>query len=391
MSNQSSPIRFVHANEEQKNFVQTLHQRVNEYFKKTGKTRRADGHMVFKTVFFITGTVLLYSLVVFGGLTPLQLIPVVMLLGAFKAFVAFNVGHDAIHGSYSSKKWVNKLLGRTFDLLGGSSYMWSITHNQVHHTYTNIPEHDEDIEMAPNIIRLSPKGKWYWHMQFQKYYAFLLYGLAAVFRVFRQDYVKFFQKEIGAFDNRNHPKVEYFNLFFYKGLYYAIFIIIPFLIMDLPWWQFAIGFLTMMLAEGFVLGLVFQLAHVVEGVDYPEPVMPEGMIENSWAIHQLFTTADFARKSWLADFVCGGLNFQVEHHLFPNICHTHYAKLSEIVKETAEEFELPYLENKTFWSALRSHYRMLDYFGQKDLSAVPSPLGGVAEATVKPEVERMAG
>ena len=142
-----------------------------------------------------------------------------------------------------------------------------------------------------------------------------------------------------------------------------MFIVVPLLVMDITVWQFLFGFIFMHVAEGLVLGLVFQLAHVVEGTDFPEPSPESGNIEEDWAVHQMQTTANFARKSHLANFLCGGLNFQVEHHLFPNICHVHYREISEIVKATAHEFDLPYHENETFGEALVSHYNTLKLFG----------------------------
>lgn len=360
------PVKFVPKDKNQ--FFPVLTQRINSYFKDKNISKAANGSMVFKTIFFIVGAIGLYSLIMSNTLTAGWMLVTAILLGAFKAFLAFNVGHDAIHGSYSENKFVNRLLSRSFDFLGGNSYVWSITHNKIHHTYTNIPGHDEDIDLAPGIVRLCPNEPWKPMMRFQKYYAFVLYGLAGLFRVFKQDYFKFFKKEIGAFDNTNHPKMEYFNLFFYKFLYYSIFIFAPLYFIDLSVGQILFGFFIMMLTEGFVLGLVFQLAHVVEDVDFPEPTT-ENHIEEVWAVHQLQTTANFARKSWLATFLCGGLNYQVEHHLFPNICHIHYPELSHIVKETADEHGIIYNENESFFSALQSHFRMLDKFGRKPVEA----------------------
>jgi linoleoyl-CoA desaturase len=234
----------------------------------------------------------------------------------------------------------------------------------IHHTYTNIPGHDEDIEVAPGLVRISEEEKVNKLQRYQHFYAFLLYGLASLSWVMRKDYKKFFQKQIGQHDNTNHPPIEYFNLFFYKALYYTLFIILPLYVLDITWWQFIIGFVCMHLAEGLVLGLVFQLAHVVEGMAFPVPD-ETGNIDEAWAVHQMQTTANFARKSWLANFLCGGLNMQIEHHLFPRICHIHYAAISDIVKKTAIEFRVPYIENPTFLSALRSHYRMLKRLGKE--------------------------
>ncbi|RDC62958.1 Acyl-CoA 6-desaturase [Adhaeribacter pallidiroseus] len=141
-----------------------------------------------------------------------------------------------------------------------------------------------------------------------------------------------------------------------------MFIALPLLVLDITWWQFVMGFIGMHLAEGLTMGLVFQLAHVVEGTDFPLP-NDQGNIEEAWADHQMRTTANFATNSKLAGFLLGGLNRQIEHHLFPKVCHIHYPIISKIVKQTALEFDLPYIESPTFVAALKSHYRMLKKFG----------------------------
>jgi linoleoyl-CoA desaturase len=197
--------------------------------------------------------------------------------------------------------------------------------------------------------------------RYQHWYAFPLYGLASISWAFRKDYLKFFQPKIGQQEN-NHPKKEYFNLFFFKAIYYFLFIVLPLLVLDITWWQFIIGFLAMHMAQGLTMGLVFQLAHVVEGTDFPIP-NETGNMEEAWAEHQMRTTANFASNCRVAAFFLGGLNRQIEHHLFPKVCHIHYGKIGKIVKETALEFNIPYTEKPTFIAALKSHYRMLRKFG----------------------------
>lgn len=355
-------IRFVDTGKSE--FFATVRKRVDAYFKDNNISKNANAAMWAKTAFFLSGLVILYALIISNQFTPPVMLGLAILLGMFAAFIGFNVCHDAIHGSFSANPAVNKVLGLVFNVIGANAYVWSITHNVVHHTYTNIPGHDEDIEVAPGLIRLSPDEKVTWMQQYQHFYAFLLYGLASLSWVFRKDFKKFFQKKIGQYDNSTHPKGEVFNLFFFKGVYYILFLVIPLLVLDITWWQFIIGFVAMHLAEGLVLGLVFQLAHVVEGTEFPSPD-DKGNIEEAWAVHQMRTTANFARKSWMANFLCGGLNFQIEHHLFPRICHIHYRPVSDIVKKTAEEFGLPYIESETFTGAIASHYKMLRKFGKE--------------------------
>jgi linoleoyl-CoA desaturase len=356
-------VKFL--SKENSEFFATVKNNVDSYFKTNNLSKFADFTMIAKTILLLVSLVGLYLLILTTALPLWGLLILTILLGMTKAFIGFNICHDAIHGSYSANPKVNKVLSLIFNLIGANAYVWEITHNKVHHTYTNIPGHDEDIEVAPGLIRLSPEEPHKPFMKYQKYYAFLLYGLASLSWVFRKDFKKFFQKKIGSFDNTNHPKKEYFKLFFFKGLYYSLFIAIPLMVMDITWWQFIIGFSLMHIAEGLVLGLVFQLAHVVEGTEFIYPD-ENGSIQENWAIHQMRTTANFARKNKLVTFFCGGLNYQVEHHLFPKICHTHYPAISEIVKKTAEQFNVPYHENHSFRKAIKSHFYMLDKFGQNE-------------------------
>lgn len=353
-------IKFVDTNNSQ--FFATIKSRVDHYFQSNNISKTANGLMVFKTILYMTLFVSFYFLILFEVFSPWGSLLLAIGLGATMSFIGFNICHDALHGSYSKKQWVNDSLGYIFNLIGANVYIWKITHNKVHHTYTNIMGHDGDLDVAPGLIRVSKDEEKKPIHKFQHIYAFFLYSLASISWFFRKDYVKFFQKRIGAHVN-DHPKIEYFNLFFYKLVYYSMYIIIPLLVMDITWWQFLIGYLAMNFTMGLVLGLVFQLAHLVEDTNIPHPKEDEN-IEESWAAHQMRTTANFARKSKLASFVCGGLNFQVEHHLFPRICHIHYPAISEIVKETAHEFGLPYHDNETFYSALKSHYYFLKKAGQ---------------------------
>jgi linoleoyl-CoA desaturase len=368
-----SPLKFNTTNRSP--FFSTVRQRVNAYFKEKNLSPHANSAMWGKAIFFLTGYVALYALILSNQFGLWTMLGMAILLGMFASFIGFNVSHDAIHGAFSSKGWVNRLLASSFYLIGANPYVWKITHNVVHHTYTNIPGHDEDIEIAPGLIRVDvdePLRPWQRH---QQWYSFALYSLASLSWVFRKDYLKFFKKTIGHCDNTNHPRKEYITLFATKFGYYIIFIVIPLLVLDLTWWQFVIGFLLMHMAEGLVLGLVFQLAHVVEGTAFPVPVEGVG-IQEAWAVHQMRTTANFSPNSPIAAFFCGGLNRQIEHHLFPKVCHIHYPAITAIVRDTAHEFGLPYIENPTFTTALKSHYRLLKQLGREPVkSQTAAPVG----------------
>ncbi|WP_028297608.1 fatty acid desaturase family protein [Olivibacter sitiensis] len=352
-----SKLKFTNSN--RSTFFSTVREKVEAYFTENALHKYGNKAMWAKVILFMSAFVVIYSLILsnpFGNVWALMCLA--LLLGACNAFIGFNISHDALHGSLSKKPWLNKLLGYTFHLIGANPYIWDKTHNQVHHTYTNIAGHDEDLDAA-GLIRLSDDDPYKKIHRFQHLYAFPLYGLASLNWVFRKDYHKFYRNINSR--RQKHPKIEYFNLYFFKFLHLFLFLFLPILVLDISWWQVLIGFIAMHATEGLVMGLVFQLAHVVEGTDFPEPTA-EGQIENVWAEHQMRTTANFSSSSKLASFFLGGLNRQIEHHLFPKICHIHYPAISKIIKATAQAYQLPYLENRTFFSALLSHYHILKSF-----------------------------
>ncbi|EDM34341.1 fatty acid desaturase [Pedobacter sp. BAL39] len=353
-------IKFT--NTSKSTFYSTLRKRIDTYFREENMDTHANKAMWIKVVFFLSGLTALYLSLLLGNFPLVVMIPLCVLLGMFSAFVGFNICHDAIHNSLSANKAVNKRFAFIFNLIGASPYVWNICHNIVHHTYTNIAGHDEDIDVAPGLIRFSDDEPVNRLQQYQHYYAFMLYSFAMLSWVFRKDYKKFFQKKVGE-HVMIHPRIEYFKLFFYKAIYYLLFIALPLMVMDIRWYEFIAGFLIMQFSQGLVLGLVFQLAHVVESTSFPHPDKQGNIIEE-WAVHQLLTTANFAGDSKTLAFLCGGLNRQIEHHLFPKICHIHYPAIGKIVKQTATDFNLPYNEYPTFLTALKSHYQMLKKLGK---------------------------
>ena len=194
-------------------------------------------------------------------------------------------------------------------------------------------------------------------------YVFLFYPLITMNWVLYSDFQKFARPVFGTYEVKKHPKGELTRLIFFKALYYLLFIAIPMItITSLAWYWIIMGFVIMHMVEGLTISIIFQLAHIVEGLEFPEP-NEDGEMEENWAVHQLITTANFARKSRVASFLCGGLNFQIEHHLFPQVCHIHYRKISEIVYDTVKEYGLAYNENKTFMGAVFSHIRMMKQLG----------------------------
>lgn len=351
-------------------FSTEVKQRVNEYFREKGISKKANSSMVFKTVVLLSLTFVPYALILSGIFTHLQMIPLCFLMGIGIAGVGFSISHDALHGAYSSNKTINTLLGFSFDLLGANGYIWKITHNVIHHTYTNIQGHDEDLEVA-GFIRLSPRKEHKPIHRFQHILAFFAYSLSTLFWVFVKDYMLFLKKNLGPYEDKKHPASEITILIVTKAIYYTYTIILPIWVLHLTILEFLIGFLIVHLTAGVILGVVFQLAHVVEGTEFPME-NSEGCIENAWMVHQMQTTADFARNNKLLSWYIGGLNFQIEHHLFPKVCSIHYQHISPIVEEVALKHNIPYNSHNTLRRAISSHYKTLKKFGDPEFIYSPA-------------------
>lgn len=358
--------RVTFNNRTSRDFSKTVKQRVDQYFEVNELSKHANFQMVIKTVVMLSVYLGSYALIISGQFSLGTMWFLTFLMGIGTAGIGFSISHDALHGAYSSNKHVNNFLGYTFNLLGANGYIWKITHNIIHHTYTNIHGHDEDLEIA-GFIRLSPHEEYKMIHRFQHILAFFAYSLAMVTWVFIKDYKTFLKTNIGPYDSKNHPLSEWIILFVTKGLYYAYILVLPMLLLDISWIHLLIGFLTLHFTAGVIIGMVFQLAHVVEGTDHPLPD-EDNAIDEHWMIHEMMTTNNFARDNKVLCWFVGGLNFQIEHHLFPRICSIHYPAISPIVEKTANEFDIPYNHHKTFFGAIASHYRTLKKFGHREFS-----------------------
>jgi len=351
-------------NRTSREFGKTVKQRVDHYFEENGISRHANMQMIVKTILLLSLYLGSYALIISGQFSLTAMWVLTFIMGIGMAGVGFSISHDALHGAYSSNNKVNRVLGFTFDMLGANGYIWKITHNIIHHTYTNIQGHDEDLEVA-GFIRLSPHSEHKAIHRVQHILAFFAYSLAMLFWVFIKDYKNFLKPNIGPYNNKSHPLSEWIILFVTKGLYYTYILIIPFLLLDITWVHLLIGFTTMHLTAGLIMGVIFQLAHVVEETDHPLP-NEENMIDEHWMIHEMVTTNNFARDNKALCWYVGGLNFQIEHHLFPKMCSIHYPAISPIVEQTAREFNIPYNHHGTFFEAVASHYRTLKKFGDPE-------------------------
>lgn len=357
-------VRFPHP--EAQSFSKVLRQRINTYFRENGLSKKANSRMTLKgmTVLGMYFAPYILMLVLQPGFWGT--LGCFFLMGLGMSGVGMNVMHDAVHGAYHGKNWINKLLGSSIYLISGNATTWYFQHNILHHTYTNIEGLDEDLETR-GLVRMHPAQERKPHQRYQMWYAPLLYGLLTLNWVVMKDFAQLLHYErIGvAKFTKAQKRREWITLIFTKLLYFGLFVALPIILLPVPWYGVLLAFGVMHFTAGFILSFVFQLAHVVDHVETFH--VPEaGQMEDAWMEHQMRTTSNFARKSRLVSWYVGGLNFQIEHHLFPNICHIHYPALSPIVEKTAREFGVPYREHTTLGDAIRAHLRALDYYGKKD-------------------------
>jgi linoleoyl-CoA desaturase len=341
-------------------FHRELRQKVDAYFQSTGKRRRDCPRMYLKTALIFGWAAASYALLVFvAGAWWLALLLAVS-LGVSLAAIGFNIQHDGGHGAYSERRWVNKLMALSLDLLGGSSYMWAFKHNTVHHTYPNITGYDDDINLGI-FGRLSPHAKRFSFHRFQHLYLWLLYGFLPIKW---QLYDDFHDVAVGRVGGYRCPRPKGWDLAGFIGgkvLFFSLALGLPMLLH--PIWVVLLFYVVTSLVQGMTLSGVFQLPHCVEEAGFPMPHEDTGRMESSWTAHQVETTVDYAPRNRLLSWFVGGLNFQIEHHLLPQICHVHYAALSPIVAETCQQFGLQYKVNQTFLAALMSHFRWLRRMG----------------------------
>lgn len=344
-------------------FFSELRKRVNQHFKDNNIDKHANSKMKIKTavmiaLYFVPWMLLLLN--VFPGTWSTYGLWIMMGLGM--SGIGLSIMHDANHGCYSRNQKINNALGFLINFLGAYHVNWKIQHNVLHHSFTNIDGYDEDI-MNP-VLRFSPFQERKPINKIQAFYAPLLYSIMTLYWVFGKDFV-----QVKRYNRKDLLKTQgltlkqaSFQLYIYKISYLLLFLGLPLLLSNVVWWQTILGFLSMHFLCGLALALIFQPAHVIESTEFFTPDK-DSSVENNWAIHQMKTTSNFAKKNKLLSWFVGGLNYQIEHHLFPNICHIHYQNISKIVKETAEEFGVPYYEHETFYSAVKSHFVVLHQLG----------------------------
>lgn len=361
-------IRFNNQDEREKAYITAVRERVRAYFKDNNISMHGNYKMYLKSVFMLALYFTPFILLLTVPMSLLTAMGMFFLIGVGEAGIGMSVMHDAVHRAYSSKIWVNKIMGSTMFLLGSNTFNWKIQHNIMHHTYTNIYNYDPDISAAP-IVRLSDHSELKRYHRYQQYYAFLLYGLMTFSRLFGDMFVLLEHNRQGTTKQQNvNPTLEVIILALTKIIYLGIIFGLPLILTDFTFWQILLGFTVMHVTAGMIMSTVFQMAHVVEGTYQPLPD-EHNVINTGWGVHELRSTSDFGRNNGLLSWYIGGLDFQIEHHLFPHVCHIHYPKIATIVEQTTKEFGYYYNLKSSFFSALGSHYRRLKELGSQPVVA----------------------
>jgi linoleoyl-CoA desaturase len=351
-----------------RDFQNALRDRVDRYFRMTGRSPTGGFPMVAKTALILLAFAASYVALVFFAATWWQAVLLSALVGIAVAAIGFNIQHDGGHEAYSRRPLVNRFMAFTLDLVGASSYVWARKHNVIHHTHTNVAGHDDDIELG-FLARFAPEQPRRRHHRWQHLYMWPLYAVIIPKWHFHDDFVQLLSRRIGSHRLPPPKGWDLAQLLFGKAVFFGLAFVLPMLFH--PVWAVLVCYLVAAGITGIILSIVFQLAHVVCETHFPTPHPETGLIDTPWAIHQVQTTADFARGNRVLSWFVGGLNFQIEHHLFPRICHVHYPRIARIVEKTCARHGIRYHAFPTVSSAVRSHYRWLREMGRSP-TALPA-------------------
>lgn len=342
-------------------FHAELKKRINNYFEEKGKSTTGNYKLFSKAIILVVAFIAVYVHLVFFTPALFWQITESVLLGGIISAIGFNVMHDGAHGSFSQNKFVNVVAAFSLNMLGGNSFMWNVKHNVIHHAFTNVDGVDDDIDIQP-WMRMSSTQKKYKLHKYQHLYFWILYSLLYVLWIFVLDYQKYFKSKVGNMPLKKMQLSDHLVFWGFKVLHLFIFVGLPIYMVGFSAWL--VSFLIFTLVAGLVLSLVFQLAHTVEHTSFPMPNDETGKMEDEWAIHQIKTTANFATNNKLVSWLVGGLNFQIEHHLFPKISHIHYPDISKIIKQACYEYGIAYIEYPKVRYAVASHVAFLRQMGR---------------------------
>lgn len=345
----------------ERSFQREVQSRVEARLAALDRCRDGGWRIYLKTALLLLWSGASYAALVAWARSGWQAVPLAASLGLALAAIGFNIAHDGNHGSFSTSRLVNRAMGGMLDLLGGSSYVWRFKHNVFHHSYTNIEGLDDDIDLGA-LCRMSRHQPHRSYHRFQHLYMWLLYGFIVPKW---QLYDDFAAVAAGRLGGNPFPRPRGGELALFVGGKLA-FLTLAFAIplLSHPLWQVVVAYAGVGLVQGLSLSIVFQLAHSNEETCAFSAREPEDIARREWAVHQVETTANFARRSRLLTWYVGGLNHQIEHHLFPRLSHVHLPVIADVVEQLCREHGVRYRVQPSFWRAVASHHSWLRSMGR---------------------------
>ena len=356
-------------------FPKVLRRRLENFFSESNISPKADLAMWVKIAAGMA--VLASSWIALYAFKPdsWKFVSLYLLNAIAQTFLLLNIAHDSNHNAISSVRSVNKALNYVFDVCGISSYMWRILHHRGHHSCINL--HGEDDALTGRgVLRFTPHEPRTSLQRFQHIYALLMYALFSLDYVFLRDFECFFFPSHDYLKQAKHPTREYVILFAGKAFYLTYMLVLPVALMGKSLPLVALAFVLSHLIIGLSVALVFQTTHVIDSTYFPS----DRNEFDHWIHHIFATTADYATENPLVGWLVGGLNHHIVHHLCPFVCHTHYAPLTRIVKQTAEEYGVPYRQHPTMPQAIKHHLLLLKQLGNGDDVSFLTRVSGESEA-----------
>lgn len=318
--------------------------------------------LYFKVLFyfsiFIAAITLLY---ISPALTMLQLIGRYLFVGISGVFLAFNVSHDATHGTISNNKWMNKLIFYlSFNLQGTNAYLWSVRHKASHHVFPNVDGCDADIDDNP-VIRLSPTKKHFWYHRYQAFYSFFVYCIYTIHWIFFKDWLYFSKSQIANLKNIKHTFGEFIDVLFWKCVYLSMMLFLPHFVLHYSWTWVLTSFLISNVAVSLIFIFTLIISHLTLETDFPVPDKNE-KLPYTYSQHQLATSLDYYPTNKMVNFFLGGFNSHAAHHLFPHLPHTLYTDITPIIQRLVKKYNYRYNES-TLPKAIASHFKYLQKMG----------------------------
>lgn len=311
-----------------------------------------------KLIFYITFSACFYATLFWVESIPTYLACFIA-YGLFTLLFAFNFSHDFSHNTvFKNEKLNNICFVVIYTLVGAHAAAWKHRHVHSHHYAPNVEDYDSDLKIS-KLIRVIPDSEYRWYHRFQHLYAPIAYTSYSLFWVFVKDFVILFSK-----DEYESKKDFPYHVSFWlqKVIYLLIVLALPIMYGPMHWSLVLLGFLLMHLAQSLFLLFTFFMTHHVESTCYPQ-TDDKGYIQTSWLMNQIKSSNDMHPFSETANFILGGFNNHIAHHLFPHIHHIHYPKLNVILYEVLRSRNI--IPNQTtYWGGVRSHLRLLKRMGK---------------------------